>query len=35
MNREKWIHPKTIIGPPAEGDRYLRRNAINFDETGF
>lgn len=24
-----WIHPNTIIGSPAEGDRYLRRPDIN------
>ncbi len=25
----QWIHPKTVTGPPAEGDTYLRRNYIN------
>jgi len=25
----KWENPKTIIGPPAEGDKYLRRPEIN------
>ncbi|ACF12909.1 hypothetical protein Ctha_0438 [Chloroherpeton thalassium ATCC 35110] len=24
-----WIRPKTITGPPAEGERYLRREYIN------
>ena len=25
----KWVSPNTITGPPAEGDKYLRRNYIN------
>ena len=25
----KWVKPKTITGPPAEGDKYLRRQYIN------
>jgi hypothetical protein len=29
MENIKWIHPKTKIGPPAEGDSYIRRQYIN------
>jgi hypothetical protein len=29
MKKEQWIHPKTIVGPPAEGDRYIRRPYLN------
>ncbi len=30
MLEEKiWIHPKTITGPPAEGDFFFRRDYIN------
>ena len=29
MEIEKWVHPKTIVGPPAEGDRYIRRPYLN------
>jgi len=25
----EWINPKTIIGPPAEGEKYLKRPEIN------
>lgn len=25
----EWINPKTITGPPAEGDKYLKRSYIN------
>ncbi len=29
MDRTKWIHPKTITGPPAEGESYIRRQYLN------
>ena len=29
MENNNWIHPKTITGPPAEGDSYIRRPYLN------
>lgn len=29
MKRTEWVHPKTITGPPAEGDSYIRRPNLN------
>ncbi|MHC1777773.1 MAG: hypothetical protein AB9834_20405 [Lentimicrobium sp.] len=29
MVRFEWIHPKTITGPPAEGESYIRRPYLN------
>ncbi len=29
MDRKQWVHPKTITGPPAEGESYIRRQYLN------
>ncbi len=29
LKKTEWIHPKTVTGPPAEGENYFRRVYIN------